>query len=204
MKKCTYCGKEVEDENEVCPYDGQPLVWKTPPPIPPPSQPARPGIPRPAQPKKSDGLSGIALAAIILGAMCVIGLPTLAILAGLLLPALSKAKSRALEIKCVNNMKQIGLAERIWAGDHDDHFSKKLLDATNELGNPKVLICPADTSANQNSTTWDPDNISYQFVTPGLSVSNADRIVIVRCPIHGTELYGDGSAQMKRSQRQVR
>src|SRR5437016_13289252 len=46
----------------------------------------------------------------------------IAILAGLLLPALAKAKARSQRIKCVNNLKQIGLAMRLWADDHDGKF----------------------------------------------------------------------------------
>src|SRR5437773_11589896 len=46
----------------------------------------------------------------------------IAILAGLLLPALAKAKARAQRISCVNNLKQVGLAMRMWSNDHGDKF----------------------------------------------------------------------------------
>ena len=46
----------------------------------------------------------------------------IAILAAMLLPALAKAKARALRIQCVNNQKQCGLAFRIWEGDNGDKY----------------------------------------------------------------------------------
>ncbi|MDO8597467.1 MAG: type II secretion system protein [Sulfuricaulis sp.] len=44
----------------------------------------------------------------------------IAILAGLLVPALSAAKARARRTACVSNMKQFGIAMQLYAGDHDD------------------------------------------------------------------------------------
>lgn len=42
---------------------------------------------------------------------------TLAILAGILLPILGKAKSAARRIACVNNQRQIGIARHLWTSD---------------------------------------------------------------------------------------
>jgi competence protein ComGC len=92
-------------------------------------------------------------------------LAVIAILAAMLLPALAKAKQRAQRIQCVNNLKQCGLAERIWEGDHDDKYPMAVSNKfggtlewvpdgnafrhfqvlSNELGTPKILACPADT-----------------------------------------------------------
>ena len=46
----------------------------------------------------------------------------IAILAAMLLPALSRAKDRALGAGCLNNTKQIGLAIHMYAGDNGDFF----------------------------------------------------------------------------------
>jgi prepilin-type N-terminal cleavage/methylation domain-containing protein/prepilin-type processing-associated H-X9-DG protein len=45
----------------------------------------------------------------------------IAILAGLLLPALAKAKQKAIKISCTNNLKQCGLAFRMWSDDNGSY-----------------------------------------------------------------------------------
>jgi prepilin-type N-terminal cleavage/methylation domain-containing protein len=44
----------------------------------------------------------------------------IAILASLLLPALARAKAKAHQTQCLSNMKQVGLAIHLYAGDNDD------------------------------------------------------------------------------------
>ena len=46
----------------------------------------------------------------------------IAILAAMLLPALSKAKAKAQRIQCTSNMKQLGVAFSLFVADHEDRY----------------------------------------------------------------------------------
>ena len=73
----------------------------------------------------------------------------IAILAGMLLPALAKAKSKAQALNCINNLKQIGLANYMYFSDENkpvmydawpDLWMKRLAARYNAVN--KVRICP--------------------------------------------------------------
>lgn len=77
----------------------------------------------------------------------------IAILAGMLLPALGRAKETAKRISCVNNIKQLGLSARMYVDDNEDRFPVRG-NSTNRwpaslfpyYSNVKLLICPSDVA----------------------------------------------------------
>ena len=72
----------------------------------------------------------------------------IAILAALLLPALAKAKQKALRISCVNDFKQWGLAQYMAAGDNGDTLPCDGMGAGQQYGpDPKLYGTPDDPSA---------------------------------------------------------
>jgi prepilin-type N-terminal cleavage/methylation domain-containing protein/prepilin-type processing-associated H-X9-DG protein len=60
----------------------------------------------------------------------------IAILAGLLLPALSRAKAKAQAIRCLNNLKQLQLAWKMYTDDHNDVMPLNLIDASSDRSLP--------------------------------------------------------------------
>jgi prepilin-type processing-associated H-X9-DG protein len=112
----------------------------------------------------------------------------LIVLGLMLLPARTGNKPKATRITCTNNLKQVGLAFRVWAGEHQDKLPTQIsvtnggaMEAvlagdvaavfqvmSNELNTPKILFCPTDKKRIQ-AVTFDRavpgkrnrDNISF-------------------------------------------
>ena len=122
----------------------------------------------------------------------------IAVLAVLLLPALIPHHDTRQRINCVNNLKQIGLAFRIWEGDNGGKYPMQVsvtsggameLAVTgnvagifrvmsNELSTPKVLVCPQDTkrtAATDFAGGLSDANISY-FV--GLDAEDYTQMIL--------------------------
>ena len=113
--------------------------------------------------------------------------------------SLEKATEKALSIQCVNNLKQFGLAVRIWAIDRNETQPPTVLTMSNELSSPRILVCPADRSrkAANDWTGFAPANISYEyFVASDFNMTNPAR-VLSRCPIHGHIGLCDGSVHQE-------
>jgi len=109
----------------------------------------------------------------------------------------AEAEEKAHRIKCISNIKQIGLAARLWSIDHEDLFPNDFLTMSNELNSPRILICPADSKRlpATNWTQFDTSHVSYQMLSPGVPVTDPN-IVFVQCPLHRNIGLTDGSAQM--------
>ena len=118
-------------------------------------------------------------------------LVVLAVLVGLgalLIPRLKRARATGDRIQCNNNLKQIGLAYRVWEGDNNDKFPMAVSQTnggtmelitgpnawrhyqvmSNELSTPWVLTCPAETNQNHLlATTFDTPDLKnkVQFLS---------------------------------------
>ena len=89
----------------------------------------------------------------------------IAILAGMLLPALNQAREKARRIACTSNLKQIGTSAKMYAGDFDSRLPKadggsfgggsyamELMRANDYLTDYAVYLCPSTTTSAQTGT----------------------------------------------------
>lgn len=84
----------------------------------------------------------------------------IAILAGMLLPALAGAKEAGRRISCLNNLRQLSLSMRMYADDHEGGFTLRAVGPArwpsllqDFYKDARVLRCPSDRPANTNSTS---------------------------------------------------
>lgn len=112
----------------------------------------------------------------------------IAILAGLLLPALSNAKSKAKRTQDVNNLKEIGLAFRMWANDNDAKFPWQVKVSSGGTmaanGSPDSLpwtVASQPSDDGGNAADW-VDHfrcLSNELATPKVLVCPEDRTKII-------------------------
>jgi prepilin-type N-terminal cleavage/methylation domain-containing protein/prepilin-type processing-associated H-X9-DG protein len=124
----------------------------------------------------------------------------IAILAAMLLPALAKARARAQQITCLDNLKQTGLACTIYRGDNNNVNCPQRLcpDTPNDPYGLSAPV-PSGTSANNppptgpNEIWWSPyDPTQVPDGTPGAGYKNGllsfflgttNNVAIFKCPI---------------------
>jgi len=109
--------------------------------------------------------------------LVVIGI--IAILAGLLMPALGRAKGKANRIKCLNNVRQLGLAASMYAGDHDGEYPPRrrltncwMVTLQPYYSDPKIIKCPSDRWTETRSYVINGWNDYWQKALPDSDYKN--------------------------------
>ncbi|MBC8096919.1 MAG: type II secretion system protein [Akkermansiaceae bacterium] len=102
----------------------------------------------------------------------------IAILASMLLPALGRAKESAYKIRCVNNLKQLNLAAKLYAMDNRDFLPPRTSVTErwptllhDNYKNLALLVCPTDglrgTPGSETNAAAAPDKAARTYLING-------------------------------------
>jgi prepilin-type N-terminal cleavage/methylation domain-containing protein len=100
----------------------------------------------------------------------------IAILAGMLLPALSRAKEAGRRISCVNNLRQLGMAMRMYGDDFEGQFPPRSLNGRwpsqliEYYKNTNILKCASDlqpSTMSNNAATFPADAAARSYMING-------------------------------------
>ena len=111
----------------------------------------------------------------------------IAILAGMLLPALNKARAKARAISCTSNLKQLGTVFAMYADEYNDMTPAASF-------NSQALVTPAADAHKANANTWYAKlgELNYMSTTV-TSFANTNKVTMANCPTTSNSLK-DGSA----------
>jgi prepilin-type N-terminal cleavage/methylation domain-containing protein/prepilin-type processing-associated H-X9-DG protein len=138
------------------------------------------------------GLSRPARSAFTLIELLVV-IAIIAILAAMILPALAKAKQKAVGTHCMNNLRQLSLGWKMYPDDNggrlvpngdENHQPSSLTDPEGQPGGRLAQWCPGrqDVSAQLSAANSQGVNIGQAWIKMGLLYSYANNPAIYKCP----------------------
>lgn len=101
----------------------------------------------------------------------------IAILASMLLPALNKAREKSKAIKCISNLKQMGVALSCYLSDYDDNLPAGVSDLNNPGREVLCKLCPyLNTNPSTRFWSWpNYDLTAMVFKCPSTTTQNANK-----------------------------
>lgn len=110
----------------------------------------------------------------------------ISILAALLLPALKKTQEFARRAACVNNLKECGLAIRMYAADHSGAFPPSIKEVADYLEDEgQIMRCPSsDTIPKRLISELTAENMSYNYRIRKTSSAEGDALMSDRYGSH--------------------